>query len=186
MSSRRRLPQRRQGYTQRVVIGGHTLYLTTGEYPDGALGEFFISMHKNGSMLRSMVDAFAQSVSIGLQYGVPLELFVSAFTNTRFEPAGIVEGHGRITRASSILDFVFRNLAVDYLGREDLVPAPLHDLEGAVGVDSPGKLDEDEGVAAATACGYTGDPCPECGAMTLVRNGACLKCVSCGATTGCS
>ena len=118
--NRRRLHDRRHGYIRRVTIGGHTLYLHTGEYPDGTLGEIFIDMHKDGSMVRAMTNAFAQLVSISLQYGVPLDKFVTSFVNTRFEPAGIVTGHERITRATSILDFVFRELGLHYLKRDDL------------------------------------------------------------------
>ena len=119
-SSRRRLPDRRKGYIQKAAVGGHKVYLHTGEFDDGALGEIFIDMHKEGAAFRSLMNNFAISISIGLQYGVPLEEYVDAFVFTRFEPAGDVTGNDRITRATSILDYLFRELAISYLGREDL------------------------------------------------------------------
>ena len=121
-----RPPDRRKGYTQKATIGGHKIYIHTGEYPDGTLAELFIDMHKEGAAFRSMMNNFAIAVSIGLQYGVPLEEFVEAFTATRFEPAGMVEGHETIKAARSILDYIFRELAISYLGRDDLsnVPSP--------------------------------------------------------------
>ncbi len=126
--SRRKLPERRKGYTQRAVIGGHKLYLRTGEYEDGRLGEIFIDMHKEGAAFRSLLNNFAVAVSVALQYGVPLEEFVEAFTFTRFEPSGAVEGNDRIRVSTSVLDYVFRELAVSYLGREDLAQAGAADL----------------------------------------------------------
>ncbi len=119
-SLRRRLPDRRKGYIQKAAVGGHKVYLHTGEFDDGALGEIFIDMHKEGAAFRSLMNNFAISISIGLQYGVPLEEYVDAFVFTRFEPAGDVTGNDRITRATSILDYLFRELAISYLGREDL------------------------------------------------------------------
>ena len=119
-AERRRLPQRRKGYTQKAIVGGHKVYLRTGEYEDGALGEIFIDMHKEGAAFRSLMNNFAIAISIGLQYGVPLEEFVEAFTFTRFEPSGIVEGNDAIKMATSILDYIFRELAISYLGRNDL------------------------------------------------------------------
>jgi ribonucleoside-diphosphate reductase alpha chain len=118
--SREKLPHRRKGYTQKAVVGGHKVYLRTGEYDDGKLGEIFIDMHKEGAALRAMMNNFAIAVSVGLQYGVPLEEFVDAFTFTKFEPAGMVQGNDSIKNATSILDYVFRELAVSYLGRNDL------------------------------------------------------------------
>ncbi len=117
---RERLPNRRGGYTQKARVGGQKIYLRTGDYADGRLGEIFIDMHKEGAAFRSLMNNFAIAVSLGLQHGVPLEKFVDAFTATRFEPAGLVEGNERITRATSILDYIFRELAVSYLGRDDL------------------------------------------------------------------
>lgn len=127
--TRQKLPDRRKGYTQRGVIGGHKIYLRTGEYDDGRLGEIFIDMHKEGAAFRSLMNNFAIAVSVGLQYGVPLEEFVEAFTFTRFEPSGIVEGNELIKMATSTLDYVFRELAISYLGREDLAQAQRHDLK---------------------------------------------------------
>ncbi|MFN7054922.1 hypothetical protein [Hyphomonas sp.] len=123
-----RLPDRRKGYIQKATVGGHKVYLHTGEFDDGSLGEIFIDMHKEGAAFRSLMNNFAISVSLGLQYGVPLEEYVDAFVFTRFEPAGEVTGNDRITRATSILDYIFRELAVSYLGREDLAEADVtHD-----------------------------------------------------------
>ena len=117
---REKLPDRRKGYTQKAVVGGHKVYLRTGEYDDGRLGEIFIDMHKEGAALRSIINNFAIAVSLGLQYGVPLEEYVDAFTFTRFEPSGPVQGNDSIKYATSILDYVFRELAVSYLERFDL------------------------------------------------------------------
>ncbi len=117
---REKLPSRRKGYTQKAVVGGHKVYLRTGEYEDGRLGEIFIDMHKEGAAFRAMMNNFAIAISLGLQYGVPLDEYVEAFTFTRFEPAGMVMGNDRIKNATSILDYVFRELAVSYLDRDDL------------------------------------------------------------------
>ncbi len=119
-ASRKRLPDRRKGYIQKASVGGHKVYLHTGEYDDGALGEIFIDMHKEGAAFRSLMNNFAIAVSIGLQYGVPLEEFVDAFLFTRFDPSGEVRGNDSVRHATSILDYIFRELAVSYLGREDL------------------------------------------------------------------
>ena len=119
-SGRQRLPERRKGYIQKSIVGGHKVYLHTGEYEDGKLGEIFIDMHKEGASFRAMMNNFAIAISVGLQYGVPLEEFVEAFTFTRFEPAGLVEGNDSIKSTTSILDYIFRELAVSYLGRNDL------------------------------------------------------------------
>ena len=121
---RNKLPQRRKGYTQKASINNHKVYLRTGEYMDGSLGEIFIDMHKEGAAFRSLMNNFAISISIGLQYGVPLEEFVEAFTFTKFEPSGKVHGNDRILSASSILDYIFRELAISYLNREDLAHTP--------------------------------------------------------------
>ena len=120
LREREKMPDRRKGYTQKAVVGGHKVYLRTGEYDDGRLGEIFIDMHKEGAALRSFINNFAIAVSLGLQYGVPLEEYVDAFTFTRFEPAGPVQGNNSIKYATSILDYVFRELAVSYMSRFDL------------------------------------------------------------------
>ena len=117
---RKKLPQRRKGYTQKASINNHKVYLRTGEYMDGALGEIFIDMHKEGAAFRSLMNNFAIAVSIGLQYGVPLEEFVEAFTFTKFEPSGEVQGNTEIKFSTSILDYIFKELAISYLGRDDL------------------------------------------------------------------
>ncbi len=140
---REKLPNRRKGYTQKANVGGHKVYLRTGEFDDGRLGEIFIDMHKEGAAFRAMMNNFAISISLGLQYGVPLDEYVEAFTFTRFEPAGMVMGNDRIKNATSILDYIFRELAVSYLDREDL--AHVH-------ADSPTALSKaDEGVRQAPA-----------------------------------
>ena len=120
LRERERLPNRRKGYIQKAVVGGHKVYLRTGEYQDGRLGEIFIDMHKEGAAFRSLMNNFAIAISLGLQYGVPLEEYVEAFTFIRFEPAGFVQGNDAIKNATSILDYVFRELAISYLGRNDL------------------------------------------------------------------
>ena len=249
---RHRLPQRRKGYTQKAIVGGHKVYLRTGEYEDGGVGEIFVDMHKEGAAFRSLMNNFAIAISIGLQYGVPLEEFVEAFTFTRFEPSGLVEGNDTIKMSTSILDYIFRELAVSYLGRNDLahvepadlrpdslgrgdgegdLPAAGHEavvetvrryastgyvrnqllvLEGGRGGDGEARslsaaaatlqAVQAVGVASVTGGadnrlelsrearlrGYQGDSCSECGNFTLVRNGTCLKCVTCGLTSGCS
>jgi ribonucleoside-diphosphate reductase alpha chain len=279
MREREKMPDRRKGYTQKAVVGGHKVYLRTGEYDDGRLGEIFIDMHKEGAALRSFINNFAIAVSLGLQYGVPLEEYVDAFTFTRFEPAGPVQGNDSIKYATSILDYVFRELAVSYMSRFDLahvdpsesnfdamgkgveegkVPeqpsnkylskgltrsrtdnlvvmrggssesdarssgnvtamaghgatarnsdthegavalkqeaqhdlSPTEKLEalqwskaGAAAQAAPSKA---ERRAEAKAKGYEGEMCSECGNFTLVRNGTCMKCDTCGSTTGCS
>src|SRR5690349_335128 len=261
LRERERMPDRRKGYTQKAVVGGHKVYLRTGEYDDGRLGEIFIDMHKEGAALRSIINNFAIAVSLGLQYGVPLDEYVDAFTFTRFEPQGPVQGNDTIKYATSILDYVFRELAISYMERFDL--AHVDPSEG--GFDALGK-GETEGRAETTryvskgltrsrtdktlsvvsgggssggdavasgnvtalhsagatalkaepeaklspaeklealnwqapapskadrraeakAKGYEGEMCAECGNFTLVRNGTCLKCDTCGSTTGCS
>ena len=256
---------RRKGYTQKAVVGGHKVYLRTGEYDDGRIGEIFIDMHKEGAAFRSLMNNFAIAISLGLQYGVPLEEYVDAFTFTRFEPAGLVQGNDAIKNATSILDYVFRELAVSYLSRNDLAHVQPEDLafDTLGGGENEGKAPErpstpvsrglvrsrdnltllagGNGYAAspvvegrsaakvtafategATALkqdvsaevadvarnlafsapsaadvvaekraearmkGYVGEACPECANFTLVRNGTCLKCDTCGSTTGCS
>jgi ribonucleoside-diphosphate reductase alpha chain len=283
MRERERMPDRRKGYTQKAVVGGHKVYLRTGEYDDGRLGEIFIDMHKEGAALRSLLNNFAIAVSLGLQYGVPLDEYVDAFTFTRFEPSGPVQGNDSIKYATSILDYVFRELAVSYASRFDL--AHVEPTEGSFdalgkGVEEgkptadtryvskgltrsrtdrlkvmPGGSDHEaspspggggssagggrSGVTSITALssagpraeisgstalksepeaklspaqelehrtearanaraaaaekraeakakGYEGEMCSECMNFTLVRNGTCLKCDTCGSTTGCS
>ena len=116
---RRKLPHRRKGYTQKASINKHKVYLRTGEYMDGSIGEIFIDMHKEGAAFRSLMNNFAIAVSIALQYGVPLEEFVEAFTFTRFEPSGQVYGNTEIKFSTSVLDYIFKELAISYLGRDD-------------------------------------------------------------------
>ncbi|HEY1243701.1 MAG TPA: vitamin B12-dependent ribonucleotide reductase, partial [Hyphomicrobiaceae bacterium] len=306
---REKLPSRRKGYTQKASVGGHKVYLRTGEYDDGRLGEIFIDMHKEGAAFRSLMNNFAIAISLGLQYGVPLEEYVDAFTFTRFEPAGLVQGNETIKNATSILDYIFRELAVSYLARNDLAHVDLSEIantglgssdealeegrdpppaakflsrgllrgqenrvfalrstssaavaeeaeeaealgpvaslqrevttaftserakmESAVAALSTlqqelhalqqemapatarkpdasvteiarqlaeqldtrakarlakGNLEADR-AAEARVKGYEGESCRECGNFTLVRNGTCLKCDTCGGTSGCS
>ncbi len=207
---RESLPNRRDGYTQKVVIGGHKLYLRTGEYPDGRLGEIFLDMHREGAAFRSLMNCFAIAVSLGLQYGVPLEEYLDAFVFTKFEPSGPVVGHDNIKFSDSVIDFVFRELGLQYLSRNEYAHIPVTPPV----VDEPGFDDTDLEFSEvmkltkvevqtkskttrgssqtlshqkiARLKGYEGDPCPDCGNLTLVRNGTCLKCDTCGATTGCS
>jgi hypothetical protein len=129
--ARRELPARRAGYTQKASVGGHKLFLRTGEYADGALGEIFIGLHKEGAAFRGLMDSFAIAVSLGLQHGVPLAEFVEAFTFTRFGPAGVVEGDPAVARATSLLDYAFRNLAANYLG--ETLPAAEEEEADTVG-----------------------------------------------------
>ena len=242
LKGRSRLPERRKGYTQKAVVGGHKVYLRTGEYGDGKLGEIFIDMHKEGAAFRAMMNNFAIAVSVGLQYGVPLDEFVEAFTFTRFEPAGLVQGNDTIRNATSILDYIFRELAISYLDRTDLAHSIPEDNLDTLGEKvetsysskdvGPGKAEESlkmikelsssgylrkrfpkvddkpqknvetssnstkvnvtgslqisDQITKAKMQGYEGDPCNECGNFTLVRNGTCLKCNTCGSTSGCS
>jgi adenosylcobalamin-dependent ribonucleoside-diphosphate reductase len=245
IAHRRRLPDRRAGYTQKARIGNHTVYLRTGEYEDGTLGEIFLDMHKEGAAFRSMTNCFAIAISLGLQHGVPLEEYIDAFQFTRFEPNGMVQGNPHIKMTTSIIDYIFRELAITYLGRHDLAQVEPDDLRGdAIHRERPEPEFESEEVveerllealpkpksftaprsghlhpigeptngngnghgnghapAAGSATlatpatdrvrqarlkGYEGDPCTECGQLTLVRSGACAKCDTCGATSGCS
>lgn len=220
ISQRQKLPSRRGGFTQKAAIAGHKVYLRTGEYDDGRLGEIFIDMHKEGAAFRSLMHNFAMAISIGLQYGVPLEEFVEAFTFTRFEPAGPVDGHDRIKMATSILDYIFRELAISYLGRNDLAhvqiketdlrPDTVGDEYASITSAEPSMMEASAQIIAsndnivlqksatgthgtsmdarsqAKLKGYQGDACGDCGNFTMVRNGTCLKCVTCGATSGCS
>jgi ribonucleoside-diphosphate reductase alpha chain len=126
---RRELPGRRSGYTQKASVGGHKLFVRTGEYDDGSLGEIFVALHKEGAAFRGLMDNFAHAVSLGLQHGVPLERFVEAFTFTRFGPAGVVEGDPAVHAATSLLDYAFRNLAANYLGRRDIPDAEVEEAD---------------------------------------------------------
>src|SRR5437764_1448160 len=146
LREREKLPARRKGYTQKAVVGGHKVYLRTGEYEDGRIGEIFIDLHKEGATLRSLLNNFAIAISLGLQYGVPLEEYVDAFTFTRFEPQGPVQGNDTIKYATSILDYVFRELAISYLERFDL--AHVDPSEGSF--DALGKGVEEGKPAPAT------------------------------------
>jgi len=256
-AQREKLPERRKGYTQKATVGGHKVYLRTGEYQNGELGEIFIDMHKEGAAFRSLMNNFAIAVSLGLQYGVPLDEYVDAFTFTRFEPAGMVQGNDSIKNATSILDYIFRELAVSYLERYDLAHVDPSETDGtAIGsgenegrdvavvadrymsrgmmrgsfdnkvVMVAGETANTNPVATiqenlttalheaqasrvmeeavtetnvqtevvstarlsseARLKGYEGEACGDCGNFTLVRNGTCLKCDTCGATSGCS
>ena len=235
VARRQRLPFRREGYTQKVKIGGQSVYLRTGEYKNGQLGEIFIDMHREGAAFRSLLNCFAISISLGLQHGVPLEEFVDAFVFTKFEPSGMVNGNPHVKMSTSVIDYIFRELAVTYLGREDLAHVPVDDIhmrslkvtgldinnEANLPMESnpdqqqiPSPVTEPVAVVAqvptlspeptaisnisaaksghendykkAKQLGYTGDACVECGSMTMVRNGTCLKCITCGSTSGCS
>jgi ribonucleoside-diphosphate reductase alpha chain len=128
VAKRKRLPNRRTGYTQKVKIGGQSVYLRTGEYQNGQLGEIFIDMHREGAAFRSLTNCFAIAISLGLQHGVPLEEFVDAFTFTKFEPSGMVNGSPHVKMTTSVIDFIFRELAVTYLGREDLAHVNAEDM----------------------------------------------------------
>ena len=123
-SNRSKMPDRRKGYIQKISIGDHKIYLHTGEYDDGKVGEIFIDMNKEGELVKALMNNFAIAISLGLQYGVPLDEFVDAFIETKFEPSGEIKGNDRILSASSILDYIFRELAISYLGREDLAHTP--------------------------------------------------------------
>ena len=123
-NDRSKMPDRRKGYIQKVTIGDHKIYLHTGEYDDGKVGEIFIDMNKEGELVKALMNNFAIAISLGLQYGVPLDEFVDAFIETKFEPSGEIKGNDRILNASSILDYIFRELAISYLGREDLAHTP--------------------------------------------------------------
>ncbi len=253
---RQKLPNRRSGYTQKATIGGQNLYVRTGEYEDGRLGEVFIDMHKEGAAFRSVMNCFAIAVSLGLQYGVPLEEYVDAFIYTRFEPSGRVIGNDHIKMVTSVIDYIFRELAICYLDRLDLAHLPeaeanrgdvVQNSEGqppkakpVIGpaataspsphlqspangngngnghsytnghtngngyaahteaTEAPSEVlaqtavllkpepSKQEQIAEARLKGYEGESCPECGQFTMVRNGTCLKCASCGSTSGCS
>ncbi len=207
---RRKLPSRRAGFTQEASVAGHKVYLRTGEYEDGGIGEIFIDMHKEGAAYRSMMNCFAISVSLGLQYGVPLKEFVDKFTFTRFEPSGMVDGHPNVKMATSIVDYIFRVLGMEYLGRTDFLqvkppvtPVDLTTEKGAAQmiysrdstktappmavVAAPGVFAAKQDSSVQHLAEMMGDapPCDGCG-HTTVRNGACYKCLNCGNSMGCS
>jgi ribonucleoside-diphosphate reductase alpha chain len=189
--ARRDLPTKRKGYTQKARIGDHKVYVRTGEYEDGTLGEIWIDMHKEGAAFRAMANALAMAVSIALQHGTPLEEFVEAFCFMKFEPNGVVQGNDRIRNCTSVVDYIFRELAVNYLGRDDLAHAPAIIAPGTT--DTGPKPDTDSvvefiaiGRIEAKSMGYEGDACRNCGNFTLVRSGTCCVCKSCGETSGCS
>ena len=138
-SERTGCPTAAQGYTQKAVVGGHKVYLRTGEYEDGTLGEIFLDMHKEGAAFRSLMNCFAIAISLGLQYGVPLEEFVEAFFFTRFEPNGVVQGQRPIKMATSVIDYIFRELAISYLERTDLAHVPDEDLRADAIGSKPGR-----------------------------------------------
>ncbi len=167
---REKLPHRRKSYTQKAIVGGHKVYLHTGEYEDGRLGEIFIDMHKEGAAFRSLMNNFAIAISVGLQYGVPLEEFVEAFTFTRFEPAGLVIGNDSIKNATSVLDYIFRELGVSYLGRTDLahvVPSADEDLGSGAG----GGPATEVAIAKVASSGYLRGRTQ----ISLVKGGAAPK-----------
>src|SRR6202000_721710 len=166
---REKLPHRRKSYTQKAIVGGHKVYLHTGEYEDGRLGEIFIDMHKEGAAFRSLMNNFAIAISVGLQYGVPLEEFVEAFTFTRFEPAGLVIGNDSIKNATSVLDYIFRELAVSYLGRTDLAHV-VPSLDEDLGKESSSPATE-VAIAKVASTGYLRGRTQ----MALVKGGAAPK-----------
>jgi ribonucleoside-diphosphate reductase alpha chain len=210
-SARRRLPSKRLGITQEAKVGGNKVFVRTGEYEDGTLGEIFIDMHKEGAALRSVMNCFAMLVSIALQYGVPLEVLVEQFVFTRFEPQGPVQGHDRVKFATSVIDYVFRALGVEYLQRDDLahvtpeeaaetpksaqtadpvVPAsPAAKAKAAQKSSNPPPSPERRAATAQDELlgKLSGDApfCDTCGHIT-VRNGTCYKCLNCGNSMGCS
>jgi len=204
---KKRLPYKRRGYTQKASIDGQTVFVRTGEYEDGTLGEIFVDMHKEGATFRSLMNCFAIAISVGLQYGVPLEEYVEKFTFTRFEPAGMVVGHANIKSSTSIIDYIFRMLGYEYLDRTDLVHV-ITEQKGVVG--NPQMGDEDinpdtsnvyepapvkvaadsigkKGMSLDLSMGVQSDApsCNVCG-HTTIRSGTCYKCLNCGNSMGCS
>ena len=209
---KKRLPNRRNGFTQKGRVGGQTIFVRTGEYDDGTLGEIFIDMHKEGASFRSLMNCFSIAISVGLQYGVPLEEFVDKFAFTRFEPSGMVEGHQNIKNATSIVDYIFRLLGFEYLNREDLVqvkPSDLLPMEKSTPEapiisefkpafnPEPMSLDMTRAMKAEASGGVKdmqdhlrevqsdAPACNVCGHIT-VRSGTCYKCLNCGNSLGCS
>ena len=208
LATRKPLPDVRDSQTIKASVGGHTVYLASSKYDDGRLGEIMITTSKEGAAWRSLLNQFAIAVSIGLQYGVPLEAFVKSFTFQKFEPSGmVIGGSNRVKVATSIVDYIFRELAIDYLGRNDLAHVSEEDLEttsisrpeitddGVARIQGGDKRDvqltldvepETQMRQTAREHGFTGDICEGCGSSQMVRNGTCLKCNECGSTTGCS
>ncbi len=201
-SERRMLPKRRKGYIREAHVGGHKVFLRTGEYDDGSLGEVFIDMYKEGASFKGLLNCFAVLASKALQYGMPLEELVDSFTFTRFEPAGAVQGHNVIKNSTSILDYVFRSIGYDYLGRKDFVHVKAVDevLESngenghaqvaepslSLHVEPERSATRKSQVYQAKVQGYTGEQCENCGSMRVKQNGTCKVCDDCGMTTGCS
>ncbi len=215
VATRRSLPDKKRATSTKARIGGHSVRLITGEYPDGKLGEIILVTSKEGAAWRAMLNQFAIAVSIALQHGVPLEAFIKVFTFQKFEPSGMVEGgSGRVKMASSLVDWIFRELAIEYAGRDDLAHVAAEDfdqfsiskpeltdagvmrtegekMEVQMTLDAaiaPLQEKDEEALAiqAARERGFTGDICDDCGSSQMVRNGTCLKCNDCGSTTGCS
>ena len=206
---RKKLPNKRQGFTQKAKVGAQTIFVRTGQYSDGTLGEIFIDMHKEGASFRSLMNCFSIAISIGLQYGVPLEEYVNKFAFTRFEPSGMVDGHPNIKNATSIVDYIFRLLGFEYLKREDLVQVkpqkivpikPMNDavaapiveeLKPAPVLESNGKVFKGseplaDGLQEHMRSMQSDSPaCDNCGHIT-VRSGTCYKCLNCGNSLGCS
>jgi ribonucleoside-diphosphate reductase alpha chain len=199
---RRKLPDRRKGYIQKAAVGGHKVYIHTGEYDDGELGEIFIDMHKEGAAFRSLMNNFAIGISIGLQYGVPLDEFVDAFVFTRFEPAGPVTGNDQVKSATSILDYIFRELGISYLGRDDLASADPGELHAdGLGAGEP-QAPEPQPVSHFISRGFSrgtapdnlvllpvanrpgsyeaAEVCAACGDIAVVRKGQAMICQTCG------
>ncbi|MCF7872165.1 vitamin B12-dependent ribonucleotide reductase [Candidatus Woesearchaeota archaeon] len=199
----KKMPSKRGGFIQEAIVGGQKVFLRTGEYEDGALGEIFVDTYKEGASYGALLNCFAIAISKGLQYGVPLSDYVDSFTFTRFEPSGPVSGHPAIKSATSIIDYVFRVLGYEYLGRKDFVHVKsMESFDAKVksgngnGSGNNGKIsspekqltitDKDAKVFEAKSKGYTGEQCTSCGSMKLRRNGSCMVCEDCGSTTGCS
>lgn len=184
---RRKLPNKRKGFTQEAVVGGHKVFIRTGEYEDGQLGEIFVDMYKEGAAYRSLMNCFAIAISMGLQYGVPLKDFVNKFTFTRFEPSGMVSEHPNIKIATSVVDFIFRVVGMEYLGRTDFVqvkPTETTAKQNAAKVENTEQ--ETKGINEVLAEMMEDAPaCDNCG-HTTVRNGSCYKCLNCGNSLGCS
>ena len=215
IATRRALPDKKRATSTKARIGGHSVRLITGEYPDGRLGEIILVTSKEGAAWRAMLNQFAIAVSIALQHGVPLDAFIKVFTFQKFEPSGMVEGgSGRVKMASSLVDWIFRELAIEYAGRDDLAHVAVEDFnqfsiskpemtdEGVMRTEGEKREvqmtldatvaplqerdDEARAIQAARERGFTGDICDDCGSSQMVRNGTCLKCNDCGSTTGCS
>ena len=211
-AERRRLPKRRHGFVREATVGGHKVYIRTGEFDDGQLGEIFIDMYKEGASFKGLLNCFAVLASKALQYGVPLDELVDTFTFTRFEPAGFVDGHEAIKNATSIIDYIFRTLGYDYLKRTDFVHVNAVDQTTLPSLEAESK-DRESGEPPATfddvmevvsggseqssefdllkkldpkKMGFTGESCSKCQSTQVVRNGACTMCINCGTTTGCS